>query len=498
MSSGNYEVHVSECTLLNEARDLPFFLHKADQVAEEVRLRYRHLDLRRPQLQHNLRLRARVYESMRSVLFERGFVDVETPTLFRSTPEGAREFLVPTRQKDRFYALTQSPQQYKQLLMAGGFDRYYQFARCYRDEGHRADRQPEFTQLDLEMSHVEEENIYELIECLLVEAFAAAGHTLPTPFPRMTYAEAMLRYGVDKPDTRYEMCIEDLSTSDLASNATLFYESTVIRAFAAPALAEVLSKKKLQALLPKNTISLFGTSDGVQLSGSACKSLSTVQQTRLIQQFSVHQGDVLLLTHGTDEETVASTLGRLRIAVANELRAADRLVFCSDEPFRPLWVHDFPLFSRADHEEGEEYDGRTLDATHHPFTAPAPEDAHRLLSDPLSVRGRHYDCVLNGVELGGGSIRIHQADVQLSVLRDVLGLPESRLHSFSHLLTALASGCPPHGGIALGMDRLIAVMCGASSLREVIAFPKTSSGNELLSGAPAEVTSAQKLEYHLR
>jgi aspartyl-tRNA synthetase len=205
---------------------------------------------------------------------------------------------------------------------------------------------------------------------------------------------------------------------------------------------------------------------------------------------------VLLLAHGTDEERVASTLGRLRIALAGELRAAGELHLCTEQ-FRPLWVHDFPLFSRADPEEGEDYAGRTLDATHHPFTAPAPQDAHRLLSDPLSVRGRHYDCVLNGVELGGGSIRIHQADVQLSVLRDVLGLPEERVRSFSHLLTALGSGCPPHGGIALGMDRLIAVMCEASSLREVIAFPKTSSGNELLSGAPAKVMPAQKLEYHL-
>lgn len=543
MATGAVEVLVEEISELNSCATLPLQVATGSEVAsEETRLRHRYLDLRRPILQQNLLLRSQISLATRNFLCAEGFLEIETPTLFKSTPEGAREFLVPTRTKGQFYALTQSPQQYKQLLMVGGLDRYFQLARCYRDEGGRADRQPEFTQIDLEMSFVQQDDVMDVIERLVKQIWKSAGKELPSkPFIRMGFAEAMHRFGVDKPDTRYGLELQDVS--DLLQNTTFqpFQQvlsdqsaqtpSTrgVVRAINAKGLAsQGFSRKDIDELektarrLSKNGVFVVKVEGDKQWKSSFAKNLSEFEIEHLNERLDAEEGDVLLFSVG-EYSDVTTLLGRMRTHCSQLLYAKGMLQEELDPAnFHHLWVINFPMFERSDDEESvNANDKAVLSATHHPFTAPTAEDAKILaeilkkleeggedkkclLEDPetverlLSLTAQHYDIVCNGWELGGGSIRIHQAKLQQAVFEDVLELPQLQRKSFEHLLQALSHGAPPHGGIALGLDRLVAILCGASSLRDVIAFPKSSTGNELMTNAPGPVLKDQLEEYHIQ
>uniref|UniRef100_M4C0U6 Aminoacyl-transfer RNA synthetases class-II family profile domain-containing protein n=1 Tax=Hyaloperonospora arabidopsidis (strain Emoy2) TaxID=559515 RepID=M4C0U6_HYAAE len=534
-------------TELNTCVNLPIQVATGSLVAnEDARLRHRYLDLRRPALQQNLILRSQISLAARNFLCAEGFLEIETPTLFKSTPEGAREFLVPTRNQGRFYALTQSPQQYKQLLMVGGLDRYFQLARCYRDEGGRADRQPEFTQIDLEMSFVTREDVMHLIERLVKEIWKAADKELPDrPFVRMTFDEAMHRFGVDKPDTRYGIELQDVD--DLLQgcefgpfkmaladrHVKIDSKRGVVRAINAKFLSSTgFSRKDIDELekVAKRTSSIASAfvvkvGSDKQWKSSLAKHLSTSEIDQLNERLDASEGDLLIFSAGPYHD-VNTLLGRLRTYVSRLLYAMGFLQAELDpNNFQHLWVIDFPMFGRTeDDEDGgnsiESEGSVSLSATHHPFTAPHPDHAvlldellgraaeeketRSLLEDPLiveqllSITAQHYDIVCNGWELGGGSIRIHQAKLQKAVFEDVLELPTLQRQSFEHLLQALSHGAPPHGGIALGLDRLIAMLCGAPSLRDVIAFPKSSSGNELMTNAPGPVQPEQLKEYHIQ
>ncbi|KDO32847.1 aspartyl-tRNA synthetase [Saprolegnia parasitica CBS 223.65] len=515
MATGAIEVVVDSVETLNTCAQLPMQVSTGSDVAtEETRLRHRYLDLRRASLQQNLAVRSKVAMTARNYLCDNGFLEIETPTLFKSTPEGAREFLVPTRTKNQFYALTQSPQQYKQLLMVGGLDRYFQLARCYRDEGGRADRQPEFTQIDLEMSFVNQHDIMGMIEGMVKQIWhgANASIDMSTPFPIMSFDEAMDRFGVDKPDTRYGLEMRDILAhmpKDVVGDAP------VVRAINAKQLGlHGFSRKdigELEALSKRLSVDGKGAfvvkvDEGQAWKSSLAKKLSNDQLAALNMQLEVDAGDVLLIASGS-YASVCTLLGRMRIQCAQMLYAKGFLQKELD-PFNyhHLWVVDFPMFEL---DEG----GNGLSATHHPFTA--PQAAHlptlqALLSTGqnawedeamqtalLNIKAQHFDLVCNGWELGGGSIRLHSVDLQNAVLQQVLNLPEVQKKSFEHLLNALGHGAPPHGGIALGLDRLVAILCGASSLRDVIAFPKSTTGNELMTGSPGPVTPEQLLEYHI-
>lgn len=543
MATGAVEVLVEEISELNSCATLPLQVATGSEVAsEETRLRHRYLDLRRPILQQNLLLRSQISLATRNFLCAEGFLEIETPTLFKSTPEGAREFLVPTRTKGQFYALTQSPQQYKQLLMVGGLDRYFQLARCYRDEGGRADRQPEFTQIDLEMSFVQQDDVMDVIERLVKKIWKSAGKELPAkPFIRMGFAEAMHRFGVDKPDTRYGLELQDVS--DVLQNTTfqpfqqvLSDQSAktssskgVVRAINATGLAsQGFSRKDIDDLektakrLSKNGVFVVKVEADQQWKSSFAKKLSESEIEQLNVRLDAEEGDVLLFSVG-EYSTVTTLLGRMRTHCSQLLYAKGMLQNELDPAnFHHLWVINFPMFERTDDEENvNANDKAVLSATHHPFTAPKVEDAKILaeilkeleeggedkkclLEDPetverlLSLTAQHYDIVCNGWELGGGSIRIHQAKLQQAVFEDVLELPQLQRQSFEHLLQALGHGAPPHGGIALGLDRLVAILCGAPSLRDVIAFPKSSTGNELMTSAPGPVLKEQLQEYHIQ
>ncbi|TYZ62867.1 hypothetical protein PybrP1_012899 [[Pythium] brassicae (nom. inval.)] len=543
MATGGVEVLVERITELNACATLPLQVASGSAVAsEEARLRHRYLDLRRPVLQQNLQLRSQVSLATRTFLCGEGFLEIETPTLFKSTPEGAREFLVPTRAPGQFYALTQSPQQYKQLLMVGGLDRYFQLARCYRDEGGRADRQPEFTQIDLEMSFVRQEDVMAVVERLVHHIWRAAGKPLPPrPFPRMAFAEAMHRFGVDKPDTRYGLELQDTSDALQATAFAPFQQALaakggVVRALNATQLAaRGFSRKDVDAL--EATAKRLGGAGGasgvfiakVEASGewkaSFAKKLTAEERAQLNDRLGAREGDVLLFAAG-EYDAVTALLGRLRTHCAQLLHAQGALQDELDAAnFHHLWVVDFPMFERSEGDDnGDEVPEHraALSATHHPFTAPTPEDAAvlaeilaeqeadsatrttSLLADParverlLGLTAQHYDLVCNGWELGGGSIRIHEAPLQQAVFEQVLALPPLQRQSFEHLLQALSHGAPPHGGIALGLDRLVAMLCGAPSLRDVIAFPKSATGNELMTNAPGPVLPAQLAEYHIQ
>ncbi|CAI5713001.1 unnamed protein product [Hyaloperonospora brassicae] len=546
MATGAIEVVVHAITELNTCVNLPMQVATGSLVAnEDTRLRHRYLDLRRPALQQNLIIRSQISLAARNFLCAEGFLEIETPTLFKSTPEGAREFLVPTRNRGLFYALTQSPQQYKQLLMVGGLDRYFQLARCYRDEGGRADRQPEFTQIDLEMSFVTREDVMHLVERLVKQMWKAADKELPDrPFVRMTFDEAMHRFGVDKPDTRYGIELQDVDDllqgcefgpfkTALADRPVKVHSKRgVVRAINAKCLScgAGVSRKDIGELekaakRASSTAAAFvvKVKPGKQWQSSLAKHLSTFEIDQLNERLDAAEGDVLIFSAGPYHD-VNTLLGRLRTHVSRMLYAMGFLQAELDPTnFHHLWVIDFPMFERSeDNEDGVAPDSEgsvPLSATHHPFTAPHTDHAalldeilthaakgeakRSLLEDPLvvekllSLTAQHYDIVCNGWELGGGSIRIHQAQLQQAVFEDVLELPQVQRQSFEHLLQALSHGAPPHGGIALGLDRLIAILCGAPSLRDVIAFPKTSSGNELMTNAPGPVLPEQLKEYHV-
>ena len=493
MKTGAVEVMAHSLSIFNRSRVLPFSLEEDLEVDEALRLRYRYLDLRRPRMQRNLALRHRVTKMTRDYFDERGFYEIETPFLTRSTPEGARDYLVPSRMTPgAFYALPQSPQLFKQILMISGMDRYFQIVRCFRDEDLRADRQPEFTQVDIEMAFVRQEEILDIMEGWIVRLFRELlGTELSSPFPRMAYAEAMESYGTDAPDTRCALRMKDITKVVQGSTLQIFNqvidEGGVIKAFRFPGGGR-LSRREVENLdgLAKDwgaggLIWAKCTENGLQ-SPVAKFFTEEIIQT-LINQTQAAPGDLLLIMAGARDE-VNSLLGRLRMEVARQYDLLD------PSKYTFAWVLDFPLFER-DKEGG-------LTSMHHPFTSPHMEDLGLLDEAPEQCRSQAYDLVMNGIEIGGGSIRIHQTDVQKKIF-SVLGISEEdAAEKFGFLTEALAYGAPPHGGIAFGLDRLIMLMAGAGSLRDVIAFPKTQKGTCLLTQSPAPVDPGQLRELSIR
>ncbi|CDQ56461.1 unnamed protein product [Oncorhynchus mykiss] len=498
MPTGEIEVLAESVEILNVCRKLPFEIKDFVKKSESLRMQYRYLDLRSSQMQYNLRLRSQLVMKMREYLCNvHGFVDVETPTLFKRTPGGAKEFVVPSREPGRFYSLPQSPQQFKQLLMVAGIDRYFQLARCYRDEGSKPDRQPEFTQVDIEMSFVDQAGIRGLIEGLVQYSWPVEKDPVSTPFPCITYEKAMKDYGVDKPDTRFAMKLMDISETFHNTEIEFLKDALnqpggCIQAICIPDGAKHLKGKDHESL-KQTARTQFGQEVSVVLvkADGALKSplnrlMPASAKQQLLQMAQARPGDLLLISAGT-QECVRPLLGKLRLQCA-ELLEDSGVAVRDPSAFHFLWVVDFPLFLP------KEEDPDQLESAHHPFTAPLPEDAHLLYSLPHKVRGQHYDLVLNGCEIGGGSIRIHKASDQQHVLETILKEDPSLL---SHLLEALDSGAPPHGGIALGLDRFLSIIVGAPSIRDVIAFPKSFRGHDLMSHAPDFVSEDELKSYHI-
>jgi len=500
--TGEVEVAVSALDLLNSAEVLPFPVDDpevASKVNEELRLKYRYLDLRRPEMARNLRLRSKVASATRVFMDEQGFLEVETPILFKSTPEGAREFLVPNRREPgTFYALPQSPQQFKQILMVAGVERYYQLARCFRDEDQRADRQLEFTQIDIEMSFIEREDIYQLIEGLLKRIWKAALNVdLVTPFRRMPFQEAINRYGIDKPDTRFGMEIEDFTEEFRGSGFKVFSGTIanhgVVKALNAKGLAGVTQGQmdgmtELAKSFGAKGLAYIKVENG-EWKSPIVKFFSEAEKAALTKKLAIAEGDLILFA-ADQWLTACEILGRIRLYCADILKAQGKLNVPADR-FDFLWVVDFPLLS-FDKEQNRWY------SSHHPFTAPVAEDISFLQTEPKKVRGQHYDIVVNGTELGGGSIRIHQPELQKTVFEEVLQIsPEETRLRFGYMLDAFRYGAPPHGGIALGFDRLIAILCGTPSIRDVIAFPKTAKGTCLMTESPTAVSPRQLRDLHI-
>jgi aspartyl-tRNA synthetase len=494
LPTGGVEVLAREIRVLSEARTPPFPIEDDIETAEEIRLKYRYLDLRRPRLQRNIALRHRVTMEVRRYMDEQGFYEIETPFLTKSTPEGARDYLVPSRiHHGQFYALPQSPQIFKQILMVAGMDRYFQIVRCFRDEDLRADRQPEFTQVDVEMSFPRAETVFGLIEPLFVRLLKLIDVEVKAPFPRMSYAEAMERYGSDKPDLRFGLPIADVTEEmnglGLETFPGLIAAGARSRTLALPAsggisgtrlrkINEELWLGRIVADARASRRPLFTLKATDEAIGAlAKKGASEAVARRLLEKAGAGKDDTVVV--GTDAASaLAMAMGILRLEMGRELKLVD------EKAFRFLWVTDFPLF------EHSAADGRYA-SLHHPFTSPVDEDVDRLEKDTASVRAKAYDLVLNGTEVGGGSIRIHDAALQARVFRILSMSEEEARERFGFFLEALQYGTPPHGGIALGVDRMVMILAGESSIRDVIAFPKTASATDLMSGSPSPVRDDQ-------
>ncbi|XP_023566139.1 aspartate--tRNA ligase, mitochondrial isoform X2 [Octodon degus] len=489
MPTGAIEIKVKTAELLNSCRKLPFEIKDFVKKTEALRLQYRYLDLRSAQMQHNLRLRSQMVMRMREYLCNlHGFVDVETPTLFKRTPGGAKEFLVPSREPGKFYSLPQSPQQFKQLLMIGGLDRYFQVARCYRDEGSRPDRQPEFTQT----------GIQSLTEGLLQYAWPGDRDPVVTPFPSMPFAEALATYGTDKPDTRFGMKITDISDVFRNTKSEFLQDSLskpqgTVKAICVREGAKYLKRKDIKSIrkcatdhFNQEVLPVFLKANS-NWNAPVAKFIEEEHGLELTRMMELQEDDVLLLTAG-EHAKACSLLGKLRLECADLLEGRG-VVLRDPTQFSFLWVVDFPLFFP------KEDNPKELESAHHPFTAPHPSDGHLIYTEPEKVRSQHYDLVLNGHEIGGGSIRIHDAELQRYILSTVL---KEDVTLLSHLLQALDYGAPPHGGIALGLDRLMCLVTGAPSIRDVIAFPKSFRGRDLMSSAPDSVPPEELKPYHIQ
>ena len=494
LKTGEIEIIVTEFKLLNAAQTPPFLIEEGVDVSETVRLTYRHLDLRRPELQNNMITRHQAAAAIRNYLNDNGFLDLETPFLTRSTPEGARDYLVPSRvNPGQFYALPQSPQIFKQLYMISGFDRYYQIVRCFRDEDLRADRQPEFTQVDVEMSFVGEEDIMALTEGMMAAVFKEVlDLDIPTPFPRLTYSDAVGRYGLDKPDTRFDLELTEVSDIVAGSEFKVFAQAVkkggIVKALNAKGCIN-FSRKEIDDLI--DFVAVYRAKGMAWIKvhedkwqSPIAKFFSDAEKQALTERIEMKPGDLVFFV-ADQPEVVNDSLGYLRNHLAERLDLVDSAVF------NFTWVTHFPMF------EFDQTENRHQ-ALHHPFTAPFENDVDKLESSPLEVNSRAYDLVLNGFEIGGGSIRIHQRKLQERIFQ-ALGMGQDVYEEkFGFLLEALDSGAPPHGGIAFGFDRLVMLLCGESSIRDVIAFPKTQKAACLLTSAPSETSKRQLDELHLR
>jgi len=494
LTTGEIEVSVTEIVVLNEAKPMPFMINDRESANEETRLTYRYLELRTEEMQKNMLLRHKTYQTVRNYLASQNFMEFETPILMRATPEGARDFLVPSRlHKGRFYALPQSPQQYKQILMVAGYDRYFQIVKCFRDEDFRADRQPEFTQIDVEMSFIDEEDIREVVEELVCAVFEdVLDLSLELPFPVISYQKAMETYGTDSPDIRFGLPLVDFIGFAGDSDFKALQSVETAKAIVVPN-AEGYSRKVIDELnafvkefssqekkTPLGGLAWMKCNDG-DLSGGVSKFFGEELRQKIMESLGMGEGDLLLVAGG-ERETILTTMGALRLEIA---KRDSRLV--SDDDFKPLWVRDYPLF-------GKDEDTGKWTFLHHPFTSPALEDMDKFDSDPGSAGSRAYDLVINGWEIAGGSIRNHDPAVQLKIF-ELLGISEKEAKDkFGFLLEGLTYGAPPHGGIAFGFDRFVMILAGAKQIRDVIAFPKTTSALSLMDGSPSEVPKEQLKE----